>query len=326
MGAGFAAHRLLGGGRGRFRRSCADRTRLTRESRRGVEGWVWLGLILPPARNRLLASLRATDAAAEAQLRRGLETVQLRLHARVMSPDRPIRHVYFPETGVLSEIQTMRNGSAVEVNLVGSDGMAGLAVYLGGMTFPMEVICQAPGTFLRMAAADFQAEVARNAPLLAVLHGYTQAVLAIRAQAIGCDRFHDVEARAARWLLEMDDRVPHDEFTMTHEFLALMLGVRRQTVSAVALELSQRGLIVYRRGFIRIADRTGLEGATCECYEVIRDEFARLVGPPIGRSRAPERIEPATGPQAAQEESAAPRLRTRTARTTVHPISPKRRA
>jgi len=201
MGAGFAAHRLLGGGRGRFRRSCADRTRLTRESRRGVEGWAWLGLILPPARNRLLASLRATDAAAEAQLRRGLETVQLRLHARVMSPDRPIRHVYFPETGVLSEIQTMRNGSAVEVNLVRSDGMAGLAVYLGGMTFPMEVICRAPGTFLRMAAADFQAEVARNAPLLAVLHGYTQAVLAIRAQAIGCDRFHDVEARAARWLL-----------------------------------------------------------------------------------------------------------------------------
>ena len=238
---------------------------------------------LVPAQNRLLVALRAIDPAAEAQLRAGLQSVQLKLHTRVMAPDRPIRYVYFPETGVLSEIQTMRNGSAVEVNLVGSDGMAGLAVYLGGETFPMEVICQAPGTFLRMAAAEFRAEVARNAALLRVLHGYTQAILAIRAQAIGCDRFHAVDARAARWLLEMDDRVPHDEFTMTHDFLALMLGVRRQTVSAVAKELSRQGWIAARRGFIRISNRAGLEAATCECYEVIRDEFARLVGPPIGR-------------------------------------------
>jgi CRP-like cAMP-binding protein len=240
---------------------------------------------LSPARNRLIAALRAKDAAAEARLRGGLETVELKLHDHVMSPERPIRHVYFPETGVLSEIQTMRNGSAVEVNLVGSDGMAGIAVYLGGISFPVEVICQAPGTFLRMEAREFRAEVARNTPLLDVLHGYTQAILAIRSQAIGCDRFHAVEARAARWLLEMDDRVPHDEFTMTHEFLALMLGVRRQTVSAVAQDLSRRGCIAYRRGFIRIADRTALEATACECYEVIRDEFARLVGPPIPRQR-----------------------------------------
>ena len=116
------------------------------------------------------------------------------------------------------------------------------------------------------------------------LHGYTQAVLVIRGQIIGCERFHAVEARAARWLLEMDDRVAQEEFTMTHEFLALMLGVRRQTVSAVAPDLSRQGLIVYRRGFIEIVDRTGLEAATCECYEFIRDEFARLVGPPIPRA------------------------------------------
>jgi hypothetical protein len=121
--------------------------------------------------------------------------------------------------------------------------------------------------------------------LLNVLHGYTQAVLEIRAQAIGCDRFHAVEARAARWLLEMDDRVPEDEFMMTHESLALMLGVRRQTLSAVASHLCQQGLIVYRRGFIQIVDRVGLEGASCECYGFIRDELARLVGPPVPRSR-----------------------------------------
>jgi hypothetical protein len=155
----------------------------------------------------------------------------------------------------------------------------------GGVTFPMEAICQAPGLFLRMRAAEFRAEVGRNPPLLKVLHGYTQAVLEIRSQIIGCDRFHAVEARAARWLLEMDDRVHQDEFTVTHEFLALMLGVRRQTVSAVASQLSRQGWIAYRRGAIEIVDRSGLEGATCECYEVIRDEFARLVGPPLPRAR-----------------------------------------
>jgi len=239
----------------------------------------------PPTRNRLLAALRAADPAAEAQLHVGLESVDLELRANVMGPDRPIGHVYFPETGVLSQIQQMRNGSAVEVSLVGSDGMSGLAVYLGGVTFPMEVTCSAPGTFLRMRSADFLAEVPRNPPLLKVLHGYTQAVLEVRAQAIGCDRFHAVEARAARWLLEMDDRVPEDEFTMTHESLALMLGVRRQTVSAVASHLCQQGLIVYRRGIIEIVDRVGLEGASCECYGFIRDEFARLVGPPVPRAR-----------------------------------------
>jgi CRP-like cAMP-binding protein len=238
-----------------------------------------------PTRNRLLAALRSADPAAEAQLRLGLESVELALHARVMGPDRPIGHIYFPETGVLSQIQQMRNGSAVEVNLVGNEGMAGLAVYLGSGTFPMEVACSAPGTFLRMRSADLLAEVARNAPFLKILHAYTQAVLEIRAQAIGCDRFHAVEARAARWLLEMDDRVPEDEFTMTHESLALMLGVRRQTVSAVASHFCQQGLIVYRRGFIEIVDRVGLEGASCECYGVIRDEFARLVGPPLPRAR-----------------------------------------
>lgn len=238
-----------------------------------------------PAHNRLLAALRAADPAAEAQLRGCLEPVELELNASVMGPHRPIEHVYFPETGVLAQIQQMENGSAVAVGLVGSDGMAGLAVFLGGVTFPMEVVCSAPGRFLRMQSADFRAEVERSPALLKVLHGYTQAVLEIRAQSMGCERFHAVEARAARWLLEMDDRVPQDEFTMTHEFLALILGVRRQTVSVVVSELSRQGLIMYRRGKMEITDRIGLEGATCECYEVIRDEFARLVGPPLPRAR-----------------------------------------
>jgi CRP-like cAMP-binding protein len=211
--------------------------------------------------------------------------VELKDHVRVMLPDRPIGHVYFPETGVISVLQQMRNGSAVAVDLVGSDGMVGLGVYLGALTYPMEAVCQAPGLFLRMGVADFLAQVARSAPLLNVLHGYTQAVLEIRAQIIGCERFHAVEARAARWLLEMDDRVAQDEFTMTHEFLAQMLGVRRQTVSSVASDLSRRGLIVNRRGLVEIVDRVGLEATTCECYEFIRDEYARLVGPPIPRAR-----------------------------------------
>jgi hypothetical protein len=131
------------------------------------------------AQNRLIAAVRNADPAAEAQLWESLESVELKLHAKVMGPDRPIRHVYFPETGVLAVIQQMHNGSAVAVDLVGSDGMVGLAVYLGGVTFPLEAICQAPGTFLRMKAAEFRAEVARNAQLLKVLHGYTHGALQI---------------------------------------------------------------------------------------------------------------------------------------------------
>jgi CRP-like cAMP-binding protein len=221
-----------------------------------------------PARNRLLEALRRSDPAAEAQLRAGLEPVELKLHAKVMRPDRPISHVYFPETGVLSLTHQMHNGATVEVSLVGSDGMAGLAVYLGG-------------TFLRMRSAEFRAEVARNPPLLKVLHGYTLAVLEIGAQSMGCDRFHSVEARAARWLLEMDDRVAQDEFIMTQEFLAFVLGVRRQAVSVVLLRFSRQGWVVNQRGLIEIIDRVGLERGACECYEVIREEFARLVGPPF---------------------------------------------
>lgn len=238
-----------------------------------------------PARNRLITALRIADEAAEVQFREGLELVELTLHAKVMRPDRPISHVYFPETGVLSHIQHMHDGSTVEVRLVGSDAMAGLFVALGGATFPVEVICSAPGTFLRMPSAEFRAEVARNPPLLTVLHGYTQAVLEIGAQALGCDRFHSAEARAARWLLEMDDRVPQDTFIMTHEFLALILGVRRQTVSVVVSRFSRLGWIVYRRGVVGIIDRVGLEDVACECYEVVRQAFARLVGPPLPRAR-----------------------------------------
>jgi CRP-like cAMP-binding protein len=239
---------------------------------------------LLPTRNLLIAALRAADPVAEAQLRERLESVELKHHAKVMRPDRPISHVYFPETGVLSHVQQMHNGSTVEVSLVGSDGMAGLAVYLGGATFPVEVICSAPGTFLRMRSAEFREEVARNPPLLKILHGYTLAVLEIGAQSMGCDRFHPVEARAARWLLEMDDRVPQDEFTMTQEFLAFVLGVRRQTVSVAVSQFSRQGCIVYQRGQVRIVDRVGLESAACECYEVVRDHFARLVGPPLPRA------------------------------------------
>jgi CRP-like cAMP-binding protein len=240
-----------------------------------------------PARNRLLAALNSADPAAETQLRAGLESVELRLHAKVMRPDRPISHVYFPETGVLSLTHQMHNGATVEVSLVGSDGMAGLAVYLGGATFPVEATCSAPGTFLRMPSAEFRAEVARNPPLLKVLHGYTLGVMKIGAQSMGCDHFHSVEARSARWLLEMDDRVAQAEFTMTQEFLAFVLGVRRQTVSVALSQFSRQGWVVNHRGLIEIIDRTGLEDAACECYEVIREEFARLVGPPLPRARNP---------------------------------------
>jgi CRP-like cAMP-binding protein len=148
----------------------------------------------------------------------------------------------------------------------------------------MEVICSAPGTFLRIPSADFRAEVARNPPLLKVLHGYTQAVLEIRAQSMSCDRFHSVEARAARWLLEMDDRVPQDTFTMTHEFRPDPRSPPPDRVSGcVPVQSAGLDRLSARPGSAHRS--VGLEGAACECYEAVRDEFARLVGPPLPRAR-----------------------------------------
>ncbi len=195
----------------------------------------------------------------------------------VARADQPIEAVFFPETGVFAEVIHLGDGTAVEVNLAGCEGMTGLAVYLGSRQSPLEVSTVVVGRFLRVPADVFVGLADRDRWLTARLHLYAQAMLTVRACSIGCDRLHPLHARLARWLLKLHDRVRGDELPVTHDALALMLGVTRPSVTMNALALQHAGLIDYHRGRLRVSNRRGLESVTCECYWTVRRELDRLL-------------------------------------------------
>jgi CRP-like cAMP-binding protein len=237
------------------------------------------GRTVTATENLLLAGLPEASLAA---LRPHLERVTLPLRRVVMEPDQAVAWVYFPETGVFSVTVHLLDGSATEVNLVGREGMAGLAGYLRAGSAPLRVMTLVSGTFLRMPARLLADTAGHDDALSDRLGRYTQAVLSTRAYSAACDRLHPVEARLARWLLKTHDRVRGDEFRLTQDLLALMLGVARPSVTLNAHVLQQRGLIECRRGRIRITDRLGLEASACECYWAVRREFERLLGWRVG--------------------------------------------
>ena len=225
-------------------------------------------------RNRILALLPVDEFEG---LRPALERVRLETRQVVVDVGAPIEHVYFPETAVVSIVSVMPDGSAVETATVGHEGMVGIPVFLGAGSMAAQAFAQVPGDALRMSAGDLRAEVRRGGVLPDVLGRYTQALFTHVAQSSACNRLHPVEQRCARWLLATHDAVGADSFEMTHLFLSQMLGVRRATVTEVAGRLQNAGLIEYGRGRIRVVDRPGLEAAACECYGIIRSEFARLM-------------------------------------------------
>ncbi len=224
--------------------------------------------------NRLLTSL---PEAALASLRPHLEPVEVPLREVLFNVDVPIEHVYFPEDTVVSILGVMPDGTAVEVATVGREGMVGLPVFLGAERTSSHAMVQVPGRAHRVEAAAFRAQVQRSSGMRDVLDRYTQAMFTLLAQGAACNRLHSIEERCARWLLLTQDRVGADSFPLTQQFLSQMLGVRRAGVSEVAAELQREGLLTYRRGYITIEDRARLEAASCECYGVIRSEFARLL-------------------------------------------------
>ena len=171
----------------------------------------------------------------------------------------------------------MQNGDAVEVATIGNEGMVGLPILLGANTIPGQALVQVPGEALRMKADVFQREVTPKSPLYKLLQRYTQALFNSIAQLAACNRLHSIEERFCRWVLTTQDRVAKDEFPLTQEFLAQMLGVRRAGVSVVAAIIQKAGFITYKRGKMVILDREGLEDATCECYQMIKDEFESLL-------------------------------------------------
>ena len=232
---------------------------------------------MPPAApaNRLLAALPPGDYR---RLLPCLEPVSLLFRAVLQEPKRPIPYVYFPSSGVVSVvIPPDGRGDGVEVGLVGREGLTGLPVFLGADSTPARWVVQAPGQALRMAAEEFRAHAVRR-PLRDLLLLYTNAFLAQVSQSVACNALHPVEERLCRWLLTVHARVDSDQFPLTHEFLATMLGVRRASVTNAARGLQEAGLIRYGRGRLEVLDRPGLEAAACGCHRAAQAELDRLPG------------------------------------------------
>lgn len=225
--------------------------------------------------NRLLGFLPKKDCE---RLRPHLEEVTLKYRQSLYRANKPIKFVYFIETGVGSLVNTMANGDAAEVGTIGNEGIVGLPIVLEDERAPTSVYVQVPGTGFRLKAALFKKELARNIVLRTVMHHYVHAFFNQVAQSAACNQFHSLEQRCSRWLLMTHDRMNADSFLLTQEFLAMMLGVQRTGVSSVASALQRAELISYKRGNVVIINRRGLEQRSCECYRVSKLEFDRLLG------------------------------------------------
>lgn len=206
-----------------------------------------------------------------------LERLPMGLGDVLANADEPFTHVYFPESCVVSMVNPTEEGM-VEVGTVGSEGMAGLSIFLDVDAFPSRRLVQVPGDIVRVSAHSFTAGVRDRPGLQHLLRRYTHAFLVQVSQTAACNRMHDVEQRCARWLLMTQDRVGAGSFTLTVEFLAFMLGTHRDGVKEATDALHDRGLIKYIRGRIIVLDRPGLEAASCDCYRVVRGHFMRALG------------------------------------------------
>ena len=187
------------------------------------------------------------------------------------------RHVYFPTTAIVSLLYVMENGASAEIAVVGNEGIIGVAIFMGGHSTPSRAVVQSAGRSLRLKARIVEQEFNQAGAVLHLLLRYTQALLTQMAQTAVCNRHHSLDQQLCRWLLLSLDRLSGDELIMTQELIANMLGVRREGVTESALKLQKSRLIRYRRGRITVHDRPGLEKRTCECYAVVKKEYARLL-------------------------------------------------
>jgi CRP-like cAMP-binding protein len=207
-----------------------------------------------------------------------LELVSLAAQQRLYDLDEPIPHVYFPKTGMVSLVTPLEDGRQVESGTIGNEGLVGLTVLLGYERSTHRVMCQVKGESLRLAVSPFMEVVKRSPQLYSPLLRYVAVSLRNTAQIVACNALHPVPERLCRWLLMIQDRVATDAFFITQEFLAEMLGARRQTVSIIAGTLQKAGLITYRRGDVRILDRKGLEEGSCECYQLMKRFYDQMMG------------------------------------------------
>jgi CRP-like cAMP-binding protein len=227
-----------------------------------------------PSANRLLGLL---PASAYERLRPHLHRIPLEYRQSLYRANKPIEFVYFVEAGVGSLVNTMRNGQAAEVGTIGNEGLVGLPIVFGDDRSPTSVYVQVPGAGLRMKATLFKRELARSASMRTVMLHYAHAFFNQVAQSAACNQFHSIQQRCCRWLLMTHDRMQSNEFLLTQEFLAMMLGVQRTGVTTAAGALQRAGLIRYSRGNVTIIDRRELIRRSCECYGISKKEFDRLL-------------------------------------------------
>ena len=227
-----------------------------------------------PNQNHLLAAL--LDAEFD-RLAPHLELIPMLLGDVLYESGGRLQHVYFPTTAIVSVHYVLENGGSSEIAGVGNEGLLGVSLFMGGESTPSRAVVQTGGHGYRLKAQILMTEFNRAGPVLRLLLRYTQALITQMSQTAVCNRHHSVEQQLCRWLLLTLDRLPSNELTMTQELIASMLGVRREGVTEAAGKLQSHGFIRYRRGHITVVDRVGLETRVCECYQVVKKEFARLL-------------------------------------------------
>jgi len=221
--------------------------------------------------------LRGLPHAELSRLAPSLEAVRLARPAELEAANEEVEFVYFPTTGVASIVAIDEGGESVDTAMIGREGMTGLSVFLGTRQSPQRTIVQVPLTGLRLRADALRRELAHGGALVALLQRHTQVVMVTMAQLILCNRIHRLDQRAARWLLQVDERVEEAPFGVTQEFLAQMIGVQRPALSVAMRQFKDAGLVRYSRGQITIADRDGLRERSCGCIRIIATEAKRLL-------------------------------------------------
>ena len=227
-----------------------------------------------PRQNHVLAALSPD---VQCRLFPDLVLAELPLRSLMYESGRPMRHVYFPTDSIISMQYLLASGASTALSVVGNEGLLGINLVMGGDSTPSRSLVQSAGHAYRLPRAQVQEEFARHGELLSLMLRYTQALITQIAQTAVCNRHHSIEQQLCRWLLLSLDRLSHDRVTMTQEFIANMLGVRRSSVTAAALRLEELGAIAYGRGLINVLDRPQVEHLSCECYRVVKKETDLLL-------------------------------------------------
>ena len=225
-------------------------------------------------KNHLLAALPHADLQRWLPL---LEPVDLPVGRVLCESKQALSHVYFPTTAIVSWLYGRDDGDMAEVAQIGSEGMVGVALLMGGDSAPSRAVVQSGGCGFRLDARALLTAFERNGPVTHLMLRYTQALVTQMTQTAACNRHHSLDQQLCRWLLCSLDRLPGNELVTTHRLIAKLLGVRREAITEAALKLQAAGLISYTRGHISVLNRLGLEHRSCECYAVVKKEYDRLL-------------------------------------------------